>query len=120
MVFSSPFLSAPPPTLGLEFWSPGLWVEGCTAGWGGGEGELFLHIPQRVPAPNWQSSSQKSPHTHPVPHDYPWVLSGGRPHYTEVTEEEEEGANSSQVWEGLGRGKSLNPKAATGLWNPRH
>lgn len=43
-----------------------------------------------------------------------------QPHCTEVTEEEEEeeeGADRSQGWEGLGRGKSLNPKATTGLWN---
>lgn len=51
------------------------------------------------------------------------------PHCTEVTgeeeeekkegeEEEEEGADRSQGREGLGRGKSFNPEAATGLWTP--
>lgn len=35
-------------------------------------------------------------------------------------EEEEEGADRSQGWKGLSWGKSLNPKAATGLWNHQH
>lgn len=83
--------------------------------------------------PGWgscQPSSRKNPHTHPVPPNNPRVLRGGRAHCTQVTEEEEEeeeeekeeeeeGANRIQGWEGLGRGKSLNPKAATGLWKPR-
>lgn len=73
--------------------------------------------------PSCQLSSQKSPHTHPVPPYQPLGSEGEAcPHCSEVTggEEEEEGADRSQGWEGQGWGKSLNPRAATGLWNPQH
>lgn len=54
-----------------------------------------------------------------MPHDNPWVLRKGRPHCTKVTEEEEEeGANRSQVWEGLGGGNRLTLMPPLVFGNP--